>query len=650
MKQELIFVWLNNHGCLKNVGFNFSPKFAVNFNFETNELSIQRNNNINIFQNRNILNLSAIIGENGTGKTTVLQFLNSLSCTPLSTVDDKQYLKHTEEQNDRNAYIAVYLVDDTIKIINKTNKTIYWGNQKFTSLSNWDYNHDNPFNYTTHIYFTNSEYAIDSNMYQNDIDHISIFNQALDSIAHNFYKYTINSGDQSPTDKWPNFDDFQGFLINKKSTKEFQQILDILFLYRINQQQRENEYLGKKISSVNVSFSSILDFISTYIIQSNGNDKAKEFQDKLYSFNTICKAVANRKYNTLEMLIVNLAFELHYLYDFNCDNDDINYIFNQCSWFINKKIENTAAKAYYQNAIHEINTFNKLTKDICISSNSIPKNDLAYREWCTVQVSKLGRFFTHWQNKNCVSFIAKYIAIDGLALSSGERALLNFSSRIEMLDYLFKLEGRSHYKPRENILLLLDEIDLYVHPNAQKKLIYSLIKQINSLFQGHNVQIIISSHSPIVLSDIPSQNTTYLIKSNTGNTIVSEGRKRQQTFAANIPSLYRSSFFIEGGIGVGDYALDLINNIALKLQDKPCLTTDELTQYSQIIALIGEPILRKKLDEMLSACCDIKSCLPHEDKVVHILKNEKNEYLTFLRKQLTLIDAEIKRLERENND
>jgi len=486
-------------------------------------------------------------------------------------------------------------------------------------------------------------------MYQNDIDHISIFNQALDSVAHNFYKYTVIYGDQSPTNEWPNFDDFQGFLIHKKSTKEFQQILDILFLYRINQQKRENEYLGKKISSVNVSFSSILDFLSTYIIQSNGNGNAKEFQEKLYSFNTICKAAANRKYNTLEMLIVNLAFELHYLYDFNCDNDDINYIFNQCSWFINKKIENTTAKAYYKNAIYEINTFNKLTNDIFISSNSIPKNDLAYREWCTIQVSKLGRFFTRWQNKNCVSFIAKYISIDGLALSSGERALLNFASRIEMLGYLFRLEGRNMYKPRENILFLFDEIDLYVHPNAQKKLIFSLLKQVNSLFHGHNVQVIISSHSPIVLSDIPCENTTYLIKGNNGNTIVHEGREQQQTFAANIPSLYRNSFFIEGGIGIGDYALDFINNIAINLKDKKSLPKEEIDNYKKIIALIGEPLLRKKLEEMLHAYSDVK-VRTQVDSKIYVLQKETNAYLDFLRRQRALIDAEIKRLENGNYD
>ena len=649
MKQELIFIWINNYRCLSNVGFNFSPKFAVAFDPEKSEITIKETDNINIFAHDNIMNLSAIIGENGSGKTSLLQFLNSLNFTPLWEIADKEYHAFMDKQNSEASYVAVYSVDDQIRVINKTQNLLRYGNKVIPSITNNLLNENNILDHITRIYFTNSEYADDSNMYKNDIDHISIYNQALNSVAQNFYNYTVLYGDQAPRNKWPNFDDFQRFLVQGKTSKDFQQILDILFLYRINQQQRNDEYLGKKISTVNVSFSSILDYISKYVIKSNANDKAKEFQAKLYSFNKIYKASTKRKYNVFEILIVNLAFELHYLYDFVCDSDEINFIFNNCSWFIKNMIENDIEKAYYQNAIYEISTFYKLTKDITISSNSIPKNDLAYREWCTISVCELGKFCTKWQEKNCMSFIAKYMVINGLEVSSGERALLNFSSRIEMFDYLFELEGRTHYKPRENILIFFDEIDLYVHPNAQKKLISTLLKQVNSLFHGHNVQIIISSHSPIVLSDIPSENTTYLIKSPTENTIVRDGRGQQQTFASNIPSLYRNGFFIEGGIGVGDYALDLINSVAKQLKNKTELTKEESSYYCQIIALIGEPILRHKLEEMLSAFRSHNAHLQYKTRV-HIPQNEKNEYLNFLRRQRALIDEEIRRLECGNND
>ena len=216
-----------------------------------------------------------------------------------------------------------------------------------------------------------------------------------------------------------------------------------------------------------------------------------------------------------------------------------------------------------------------------------------------------------------------------------------------MLGYLFELEGREMYKPRENILFLFDEIDLYVHPNAQKKLISALITQVERLFQGRFVQIVISSHSPIVLSDIPNANTLYLMQGANNTTVIREGDRGPQTFAANIPSLYRSSFFIEGGIGIGDYALKLINEIAKELQEERELSQEQYEHYRGIISLIGEPILKKRLEEMLQQSTSRPQ--RHSETDLNIA-SETDKYLQFLRKQRVLIENEIHRLERENHD
>ncbi len=128
MKQELIFLWINSYRCLSNVEFNFSPQFMVTFDSKKNEITIQKKNNINIFAIDNIMNLSAIIGENGSGKTSILQFLNSLSCTPLCKIDKQGYNEFIEEQNSKLSYVAVYFVDRKIQIINKTENLVYYNN------------------------------------------------------------------------------------------------------------------------------------------------------------------------------------------------------------------------------------------------------------------------------------------------------------------------------------------------------------------------------------------------------------------------------------------------------------------------------------------------------------------------------------------
>lgn len=644
MKQELIYIWINDQRCLKKAEFNFSPKYFVTFDYKNHFLTIKETDNINIFQKGNIVNLSAVIGENGTGKTTLLEFLTSLCCSPLYNEQKSNYQEYWEKENEKEIFLAVFVVDNKIKIINKTKRPVFYDEKEIDAITKSEYIYDNLLSEMTQIYFTNSEYATDSNMYQYDIDHISIHNKALNSVAKNFYNYTVVYGNHLPNDTKNDFDNLQQFLISKKSNKDFQQILDVMFLYRLKKFKRSSEYLGKPIKSVNVSFISIVSFIYHYRIQNPNNKFIASLWEMVLKIKNILNALNERRYNVYQILIINLTLELYLLYDFKCCETNTNSILTECEEFISN-IKDNIAKNYYKEAIKEIKYFDHLIDQEKIIASHLPNDDLAYREWYSIDVSKLGKFFNRWKNNKCVSFLAKYINIEGLEVSSGERALLNFSSRIEMLDYLSKLEGRNMYKPRKNILLLLDEIDLYVHPNAQKQLILSLTKQINSLFYGHNVQIIISSHSPIVLSDIPSENTIYLIKNKETDVIACNGREREQTFAANISTLYRNSFFIEGGIGIGDYALNFINNIANKLSSENRLTEPDIMNCKKAISLIGEPVLKKKLEEMASK---YKSeIINHQD---NHLKNKNYEYLSFLRKQRDLINAEIKKMEKEIND
>lgn len=648
MKQELIFIWINDYGCLKKTGFNFSPRFRVSFDELRRELTICKTKDINIFQVENILNVTAVIGENGSGKTTLLQFLNSLLATPFQQTDDVAYAQHIKEQNDHGAFVALYFINGEATVLNKTKHSIFFQEKEIPPISQEDFIERDPLRNTTHIYFTNSEYATDSNLYQRDIDHISIFNAAMTSVMRNFYQYTVWH-EAPPTAKgFFDFYEFQNLLIQRKTVQDFQQILDVLFLYRMKLRHLESEYLGKRIADVQVFLSSPLVVMQKYFSIYGIPKPLKNPWDRLtrsHIFKTI-----KEKSSLADRLVHNLAVELCILYDFDCENPYTDEILRTASEFINR-IEDCAARRYYQVAVNEIKRFNNLTKKIAISCHSLPQNDLAYAEWYSIPVSKLGAFFAKWQNTDCLSFIAKYISIEGLSLSSGERALLNFSSRIEMLNYLSRLSGRTMYRPRENILFLFDEIDLYVHPNAQKKLIFSLLCQVKKLFKGHNVQIVLSSHSPIVLSDIPSANTIYLFQGDNGITRVRDGQTVRQTFAANIPSLYRNSFFIEDGIGIGDYALDRINRVSKTILGDESFDNEKITYCRAIISLIGEPILKGQLEEMFEK--KVGRSIPERASTKptkEIPDAERESYIKFLKQQLSLIEREILRIEGKADD
>ena len=72
--------------------FNFSYEYKVDFNFETNELKIDKNlDYIENFYGESIYNISPIVGINGTGKTTILNLIGTYSPENYKQDPDNQY-------------------------------------------------------------------------------------------------------------------------------------------------------------------------------------------------------------------------------------------------------------------------------------------------------------------------------------------------------------------------------------------------------------------------------------------------------------------------------------------------------------------------------------------------------------------------------
>lgn len=117
--------------------------------------------------------------------------------------------------------------------------------------------------------------------------------------------------------------------------------------------------------------------------------------------------------------------------------------------------------------------------------------------------------------------------------------------------------------------------------------------RVNISDPGTHVQIVLATHSPIILSDIPKQNTIFLKKEESGVTVYEDN---EETFAANIFSLYRNAFFLdESGIGLfaEEKLCRLIRSIHGFFEEKedPKLTKDDIIRE---INCIGDPYIRNK--------------------------------------------------------
>lgn len=105
-----------------------------------------------------------------------------------------------------------------------------------------------------------------------------------------------------------------------------------------------------------------------------------------------------------------------------------------------------------------------------------------------------------------------------------------------------------------NINIILEEVELYFHPEYQKSYLKYLLEQMEhtNLSNIEGINLIFVTHSPFILSDVISSNILCL---KGGNIQKKDGF---DTFGANIHDLLRQPFFMENGT-IGDYAQTIIN-------------------------------------------------------------------------------------------
>src|ERR1035437_1039936 len=74
---ELIYYYAKGHNNLPSQGLNFSNKWKATYDQENGDITIEKNSNcIDNFYGKNITSVCAMVGANGTGKTTILNTIS----------------------------------------------------------------------------------------------------------------------------------------------------------------------------------------------------------------------------------------------------------------------------------------------------------------------------------------------------------------------------------------------------------------------------------------------------------------------------------------------------------------------------------------------------------------------------------------------
>lgn len=171
-------------------------------------------------------------------------------------------------------------------------------------------------------------------------------------------------------------------------------------------------------------------------------------------------------------------------------------------------------------------------------------------------------------------------------LSSGEKQLVyTISSILYHIRNLDSVIGNNRRVKYNHINIILDEIELYFHPEHQRQYVNNIISYIENMhFKIESINIQMATHSPFILSDIPKNNVLFL---DNGHPVAE--RMQEDTFGANIHTLLQNGFFLNG-VPIGDFAKNKINQIFARLYKGEC--TDEL--FNEIL-LVGEPFIKSQL-------------------------------------------------------
>lgn len=203
-------------------------------------------------------------------------------------------------------------------------------------------------------------------------------------------------------------------------------------------------------------------------------------------------------------------------------------------------------------------------------------------------------------------------------LSSGERQrLASLSSVIYHLRNL-NSKKKDDVKYRD-VNVVLEEIELYFHPECQRVFIKELIEMIEraNLTEIDNINIILVTHSPFILSDIPKGNVLLLEK---GRPAEDDTKRQLTTFGANIYDMLKTGFFLDGPVGA--FAQKQVERVvkALRAKDEELLTREEVRER---IELIDEPVMKRILIDEYSAKYDVELKRAYLQEELQKLENER---------------------------
>lgn len=566
---QVCYIWVEKFRNFENFGFNLSSSYKFKYDVENNILIKKDVTTLpsNFFGER-INDVIGIIGKNGSGKSNAVELVCKILKGAKSTLQTNFFLI-IEDNHKLFCYYSLYnnhlpYVDfeisfeeyngsiNPLKVVFFSNVFDERRNEFDNEVSDISVN-----NLHNRQHFLRREKITDFEKQIRLINSkiFSLLNIDLPTQVQLTSKVWVNRLNSSMErdiygNNFTNITEFKKIFRDRlreiKPENKFIHLLRFGYFFEIyNHYARRSRYRNNLFS---IQFANLEQFIPTLF-----NLRTEEISEKLISF--------------LETELFNLPSEELTLF---IELDD------------KKKSENQLDKIKKQ--IEFLKSLKYSTNDLNIQYNSEGARNRGIE------------YFTFdYKSRDSKSFINEYIILFGqssvfdinwIGISSGHKAYLNlFASLYQEL----------RYTRQANLLLCIDEGDLYLHPMWQIEFFDKLLSVLPTIFSG-KIQLILTSHSPFLLSDLPKQNITILDQSILGSTQDGIDLK-MNTFGGNLYDLYSEPFFL-GQKRTSDFAYKKIKDIINVIENNN-LSKKDKSKFVDLVNLIGDEIICFRLKKLM---------------------------------------------------
>lgn len=607
---ELIYMYLGNiKRPLQNQGIHFGDKFLVNYDPESRELTIARRRDAKpcIYGN-GIESFDLLVGRNGTGKSTILDILGLPRRNRQSLLPFKKEESVPSKDAERYTWFALYHVEDNLFAVEG-----YWAEMlKFLNTDGifWQPLYSAAFRYD----LENQRVIPGCRFLQFVFDSEDEERRASDSLFYVLYEPEGGADWYNKSYGTPESDAGGDFVCQRiyAGHSGYEGITRYLY-----DSVYDHEFASKMASkpgteiTINIRQEDKADFVRF----------AEEDADNILGRSSSGRKIAGRLlYGDRIPLLDSARFRfpwgasseeeetftnrermvLIYLEELACYS-----IMEKQTWPGDYQGENTYSKRkeYLLSLLEDFDqTDHFLAKEITAGIEAIPERcfESGVKAVIPLHDMREGNFLTALTQGLDKSSLAEheinhryFVRLTFNGISTGEAQYLDLHAA------LYHAIKTYRHRKGDTCVLLLDEPDCRFHPEWSRNFILNLTELLQTdVFRDYRYQIIISTHSPMLVSDVPKESIHCLYRNEDGSILI---RPSDYGLMSNLNDLITDSFFADSIFGAyaERYANTLIEDITAAEQQREFVPREHLKELHSRLDRIEDRVIRESLDRRL---------------------------------------------------